>query len=89
MLRDICSGLALAALTAALYALGMHFGPLNWSLGEDAFDLLVVVGSCFRQPHSLSNSSARVWTGGSVRTWPGPTIALVCSRKPFVHERSG
>jgi hypothetical protein len=44
MLRDICSGLALAALTAALYALGMHFGPLNWNLGEDAFDLLVVVG---------------------------------------------
>jgi hypothetical protein len=44
MLRDICSGLALAALTGTLYALGMHFGPLNWSLGDDAFDLLVVVG---------------------------------------------
>jgi hypothetical protein len=44
MLPDICSGLALAALTGALYALGMHFGPLNWNLGDDAFDLLVVVG---------------------------------------------
>lgn len=44
MLRDICSGLALAALTGALYALGMQFGPLKWHLGDDAFDLLVVVG---------------------------------------------
>jgi hypothetical protein len=44
MLRDICSGLALATLTGALYTLGMQFGPLKWHLGDDAFDLLVVVG---------------------------------------------
>jgi hypothetical protein len=44
MLRDVRSGLMLAALTGALSALGMHFGPLNWKLGDDAFDLLVVVG---------------------------------------------
>ncbi len=44
MLRDVCSGLALAAMTGALYALGMYFGPLSWNLGDDAFDLLMVVG---------------------------------------------
>jgi hypothetical protein len=44
MLRDIRSGLRLAALTASLYALGLHLGPLRWGLGDDAHDLLVVVG---------------------------------------------
>ncbi len=44
MLRDVFSGLTLAALTVALYALGMYFGPLNWKLGDDAFELLVHVG---------------------------------------------
>jgi hypothetical protein len=34
----------LAVVTGALYALGMHFGPLSWKLGDDAFNLLVVVG---------------------------------------------
>jgi hypothetical protein len=40
----VCSGLALAAMTGALYALGMYVGPLSWNLGDDAFDLLMVVG---------------------------------------------
>jgi hypothetical protein len=44
MLRDIFSGLTLAAVTGALYALGNVFGPLNWKLGDDAFGLLVLVG---------------------------------------------
>lgn len=42
MLRDVRSGLA--ALTGALYTFGMQFGPLKWNLGDDAFDLLMVVG---------------------------------------------
>ena len=41
MLRNVFSGLVVAAIMAALYALGMYFGPLNWKLGDDAFDLLV------------------------------------------------
>jgi hypothetical protein len=44
MLRDVFSGLSLATVTGALYALGMYFGPLSWKLGDDAFDLLVVIG---------------------------------------------
>ena len=45
MLRNVFSGLVVAAIMAALYALGMYFGPLNWKLGDDAFDLLVLVGT--------------------------------------------
>lgn len=44
MLRGVLSGLTLAAVTAAPYALGMQFGPLTWTLGGDGFDLLLVVG---------------------------------------------
>ena len=44
MLRDVCSGLPLAAMIGVLCALEMYFGPLSWKLGDDAFDLLVVVG---------------------------------------------
>ena len=44
MLRDFGSALILAAVTGALYALGMYLGPLHWNLGDDARDLLVLVG---------------------------------------------
>ena len=43
-MRDVFSGLTLATVTGALYALGMYLGPLSWKLGDGAFDLLVVVG---------------------------------------------
>lgn len=44
MLRDVLSGLTLAAVTGALYAIWMQFGPLTWKLGGAGFDLLLVVG---------------------------------------------
>jgi hypothetical protein len=44
MLRDFGSALILAAVTGALYALGMYLGPLHWNLGDDARDVLVLVG---------------------------------------------
>ena len=44
MRQDFFSGLTLAAITGALYALGMYFGPVSWSPGDDAWDLLVLVG---------------------------------------------
>jgi hypothetical protein len=44
MLRDFVSALILAAVTGALYVLGMYLGPLHWKLGDDAWDLLVLVG---------------------------------------------
>lgn len=44
MLRDVLSGLALAAVTGVLYAIWMQFGPLTWKLGGAGFDLLLVVG---------------------------------------------
>lgn len=44
MLRDVLSGLTLAAVTGVLYAIWMQFGPLTWKLGGAGFDLLLVVG---------------------------------------------
>jgi hypothetical protein len=44
MLRDVFSGLTLAAITGALYALVMYFCPVSWNLGDDAWNLLVLVG---------------------------------------------
>jgi hypothetical protein len=44
MLRDVFSGLTLAAVTGALYALGMYFGPVNWTFGDDTWDMLVLIG---------------------------------------------
>jgi hypothetical protein len=87
MLRDICSGLALAALTAALYTLEMHFGPLNWKLGDDAFDLLVVVRIMLSATAFYVESLGSCLDRACGRTWPRPKIALVCSRKPSAHER--
>ena len=44
MLRDFFSAVILAGVTGALYALGMYLGPLHRNLGNDARDLLVLVG---------------------------------------------
>jgi hypothetical protein len=82
MLRDVFSGLTLATVTGALYALGMYLGPLSWKLGDGAFDLLVVV------ERSLSNFLVQPWTGAYARTWPRSTSAIACSRKQPAHERS-
>lgn len=44
MWRDIRSALILAAVTGALYGLGMLAGPLRWNLGDDAHALLLRIG---------------------------------------------
>jgi hypothetical protein len=44
MLRDFPSGLTLAAVTGTLYALKMYLALLHWNFGDDACDLLVLVG---------------------------------------------
>jgi hypothetical protein len=44
MWQDFLSGLTLAAITGALYALATYFGQVSWSPGDDAWDLLVLVG---------------------------------------------
>lgn len=44
MLRDTGCGLLLATVTGVLYGVMLQFGPLQWGLGEDARDLLVLVG---------------------------------------------
>jgi hypothetical protein len=44
MLRDVLSGLFVAAATAVLFALVMHFGPVSCNFGDDAWNLLVLVG---------------------------------------------
>ena len=44
MWQDFLSGLTLAAITGPLYALGMYFGSVIWRPGDDAWDLLVLVG---------------------------------------------
>lgn len=44
MWRDIRSALILAAVTGALYALGMLAGPLRWNLVDDARALLLRIG---------------------------------------------
>jgi ABC-type Fe3+-siderophore transport system permease subunit len=44
MMRDCLSGLGLAAITGALYALGVVLGPCQWNVGGGAPDLLLLVG---------------------------------------------
>ncbi len=44
MLRSLLAGLAMSALTAALYALWCFFVPWQWGLGADAWDVLLLVG---------------------------------------------
>jgi hypothetical protein len=69
----------------ALYALGMY---LSWVMTPSS-TLLVVLGIMLSATASLSNFSARPWTGAYGMTWPRSTIAIVCSRKPAGPERSG
>ena len=44
MLRSLLAGLAMSALTAALYALWCLFVPRQWGLGADGWDVLLLVG---------------------------------------------
>ena len=44
MLRDILSGLFVAAATGVLVALVMHFGQVSWNFGDDTWNMLVLVG---------------------------------------------
>jgi multisubunit Na+/H+ antiporter MnhB subunit len=44
MLRGVLSGLVVAAVTGVLFALVMYFCPVSWNLGDDAWNLLVLVG---------------------------------------------
>jgi hypothetical protein len=44
MLRSLLAGLAMSALTAALYALRSFLVPRQWGLGADAWDVLLLVG---------------------------------------------
>lgn len=44
MLRPVLAGLAMSALTTALYALWCFFVPRQWGLGADAWDVLLLVG---------------------------------------------
>ena len=44
MWQDFLSGLTLTAITGPLYTLGMYFGSVIWRPGDDAWDLLVLLG---------------------------------------------
>jgi hypothetical protein len=89
MLRDVFSGVTLAAVTGALYALGMFFGPANWNSGDGAWDLLVLVGIML----SASGFFAELLGSRLNRACAKPARRLTsvagASTKAFARERSG
>ena len=90
MLRDFPSGLTLAAVTGTLYALKMYLALLHWNFGDDACDLLVLVGIMLSATGFFGEFVAAARrTGACSKPAPKSTSANGASMKALARERSG